>query len=82
MEEKKSMLHDKDLPMHLWAKATKIVLYVQNHNPHRLLDNKNPKEDFSGEKLEVNHLRILHTYPKGEEVQDRSFWEEGYIRRI
>ena len=24
----------------------------------------------------------VHTYPKGEKDQDRSLWEEGYIRRI
>ena len=82
MEATKAMLHDHNLPMHLWAEATRKTMYVHNRTPHRVLDNETLDQDFSGEKLEVNHLRILHTYPKGEEVQDRSFWEEGYIRRI
>ena len=45
--------------MHLWEEATRTVVYVQNHTPHRVLDNNNPKEDFSLEKPEVNNLRIF-----------------------
>ena len=78
MEVVKAMLHDQYLPMHLWAEATRTVVYVQNSTPHRLIDNKTPEEASSGEKPEVNHLRIylfpgVHTYPKGEKDQDRSF---------
>ena len=65
MEVARDMLHDQDLPMHIWAKATRIVVYVQNRTPHRLLENKTPEEVFSGKKLEVSHLRIfvvLYTY--------------------
>ena len=58
MEVEKSMLHDQDIPMQLWTDAIRTIVYVQNYTPYRLLDNKNPEEDFSGEKLEVNHLRI------------------------
>ena len=55
MEAVKAMIHDQDLPMHLWAEATGIVVYVQN----QVIGNKTPKEVFSGEKLEVSHLRIF-----------------------
>ena len=34
-------------------------MYVKNHTPHQLLDNKTLEEAFSGEKVEVNHLRIF-----------------------
>jgi hypothetical protein len=34
-------------------------VYVQNKSPHKVLENKTRKEMFSGEKLEVNHLRIF-----------------------
>ena len=34
MEAMKAMLHDQDLPMHLWAKVARTVVYVQNHTPH------------------------------------------------
>ena len=35
----KSMLLDQDIPMHLWAEATRTTMYVHNHNPHRVLGN-------------------------------------------
>ena len=47
------------LPMHLWVEAARTTVYVQNHTPHRVLENKNPKEVFSGKKPEVSHLRIF-----------------------
>ena len=59
MEDAKAMLHDQDLPMHLWAEAARIVVYVQNRTLHRVLENKTPEEVFSGKKLEVSHLRIF-----------------------
>ena len=45
--------------MHLWAEATRTAVYVQNCTPHRVLENKTPKEVFSGKKREVSHLRIF-----------------------
>ena len=59
MEAARAMLHDQYLPMHIWAKAAKTTVYVQNHTPHRVLENKNPKEVFSGKRPEVSHLRIF-----------------------
>ena len=50
MEAARAMLHDRDLPMCLWAKKERIVLYVQNRTPHRLLDNKTPEENLFGAK--------------------------------
>ena len=35
------------------------MVYVQNHTPHRVLENKTPEEVFFGKKLEVSHLRIF-----------------------
>ena len=49
MEATRAMLHDQDLPMHLWAKVARTVMYVQNRTPHRILDNKTPEETFSEE---------------------------------
>ena len=42
MEAMKAMLHDQDIPMHLWVDAIRIAMYVQNHTPHRVLDNNTP----------------------------------------
>ena len=59
MEVARAMLHDQDIPMHLWAEAVKIVVNVQNCTPHRVLENKTPEEVFSGKKPEVSHFRIF-----------------------
>jgi hypothetical protein len=56
------MIHDQNLPMHLWAEASNTVVYVQNIIPHKILGNKTPKEVFIGKKLKVSHLRIF-SYP-------------------
>ena len=59
MEAARAMLHDQDLPMHLWVEAARTAVYVHNHTPHRVLENKKPKEVFSSKKLEFIHLKIF-----------------------
>ena len=64
MEAARAMLHDQDLPMHIWAEAARTSVYLHNHTKHRVLENKTPEEIFSGKKLEVIHLKIFgcHVY--------------------
>ena len=50
MEATKAMLHDQDLPMHLWAEVARTTIYVQNRTPHLVLENKTPEEAFSEKK--------------------------------
>ena len=73
MEATREMLHDQDFPMHLWAEAISTIVYVQNHTPHRVLDNKTSKEDFLVKTIsqpsENIWLSSVHTYPKGENNQ-------------
>jgi transposase InsO family protein len=59
MEAMKTMIHDQDLPMHLWAEATKTTIYVQNRLSHNALGFKTPEEMFSGKKPDVSHLKIF-----------------------
>ena len=33
MEAARAMLHDQDIPIHLWAKAARTTVYVQNRTP-------------------------------------------------
>ena len=82
-EATKAILHDQDLPMHIWAEAARTTVYVQNRTPHRVLKTKNPEEVFSRKKPKFSHLRIFgcHVYihiPK-EENKIRSFRKKGYI---
>jgi transposase InsO family protein len=48
MEAVKTMIHDQDLPMHLWEEATRTTVYVQNKLSHSALGFKTPEEMFSG----------------------------------
>ena len=59
MEAARAMLHDQDMPMHLWPGSSRTAVYVQSRTPHRVLKNNTPKEVFSGKKPEVIHLRIF-----------------------
>jgi hypothetical protein len=59
MEAVKAMIHDQDLSIYLWAEATRTAVYVQNISPHKVLENKTPKEVFSGKVPKVSHLRIF-----------------------
>ena len=59
MEAARAMLHDQDLPMHLWVEAAISAVYVQNRTPHIVLENKTPEEVISSKKPEVIHLRIF-----------------------
>jgi hypothetical protein len=59
MEVVKTMIHDQDLPMCLWAEAARTAVYVQNQLSHSALGFKTPEEMFSGKKSEVSHLKIF-----------------------
>jgi hypothetical protein len=55
----KTMIHDQDLPMCLWAEAAMAVVYVQNRLSHSALGLKTPEEMFTEKKLEVSYLKIF-----------------------
>jgi transposase InsO family protein len=46
----RDMLHDKGLPLFLWAEACYPVVYLQNKSPHRAVGSTNPEENFFGKK--------------------------------
>jgi hypothetical protein len=51
MEAMNTLIHDQDLPMHLWDEATRIVVYIQNRLSHSALGFKTPEEMFFEKKL-------------------------------
>jgi hypothetical protein len=59
MEAVKAMIHDQDIPMHLWEDTTNTVVYMHTIIPHKLIENKTLEEIVSREKLKVKHLRIF-----------------------
>jgi hypothetical protein len=50
MEAVKTMIHDQDLPMCLWAEAVMVVVYAHNQFSHSALGLKTPEEMFTGKK--------------------------------
>ena len=54
-----ALIHDQDIPMHLWDEAIRTPQYVQNIIPYSALRFKTPEEMFTGNKLEVCHLNIF-----------------------
>jgi hypothetical protein len=44
MEAMNIMIHDQDLPMHLWEEEENTTLYMQNKSAHKVLENKKPEE--------------------------------------
>ena len=59
MEAVKTMIHDQDLPMHLWAEATRTTIYVQKRLSHSALGFKTPEDMYIGKKPKVTHLKIF-----------------------
>jgi hypothetical protein len=55
----KTMVHNQDLPMHLWAEATRTTVYVHNILSCSSLGFKTYEEMFSIKKPEVSHLKIF-----------------------
>ena len=59
MEAVKTMIHDQDLPMHLWAEATTKTVYVHNRLSHNYLGFQTLVEMYIGEKPELSHIKIF-----------------------
>ena len=50
-----------DLPLSLWAEATRTAVYIQNRSPHAILGEKTPEEVFTKKKPAVEYIRIFGT---------------------
>jgi len=59
VEAAKAMIHDQNQPMHLWSKASKTIVFVQNKSPHKILGNMTLEEAFTGKKPDLSKLRIF-----------------------
>ena len=58
----RAMLHDRGLPLHLWAKAYNTSVFVQNHSPGWILGISTPEEAFSSKKPTVSYFKIFGSY--------------------
>ena len=55
----RAMLHDQGLPLHLWAEACNITVYLHNRSPHHILGMKTSEEAFSNKRPDVGHFKIF-----------------------
>jgi hypothetical protein len=84
MEAVKAMIHNQDLPMHLWAEATKTTMYVQNRSPHKVLENKTPEEDVfrreaKSQPLQNIWMPCICSHPQGKEDKVGPLRTKGHI---
>jgi hypothetical protein len=54
-----ALMNGQVLSMYLWGEAAMTTIYIQNISPHRILKDMTPEEAFSGNKPDVEHLRIF-----------------------
>jgi hypothetical protein len=59
MEAIMTMIHDQDLPMHLWVEASRTTICVKNKLSHSALGCKTSGEMFTEKKPKVSHLKIF-----------------------
>ena len=55
----RSMLKTKNLPKKLWVEAVSTSVYLLNRCPTKRLEDKTPKEVWSGARPNVSHLKIF-----------------------
>jgi hypothetical protein len=58
IEATRKMIHDQGLPLFLWAKASRTIVYIQNRSPHTVLGKLTPDEVFTSTRSDVSHFRI------------------------
>ena len=58
-EMENCMLEANNLNPKIWDKAINCVTYVQNIDPHKEVDGKNPFEAWSGHKPNVSHFMFF-----------------------
>jgi len=53
------MLNEKNLPNYFWAEVVATVVYIMNRTPTATVHGMTPEEKFTGNKLDVSHLRVF-----------------------
>jgi hypothetical protein len=59
MERARAMLLDAELDKKYWAEAARAAIYLKNRSPTKALKQVTPEEAWTGEKVDISHLRII-----------------------
>jgi len=60
----RTMLKEKSLPKKFWKEAVVCTAYLLNRYPTKSVKNMATQEAWSGEKLDVEHLRVFGSIPE------------------
>lgn len=53
------MLPDAGLNIRYWGYAAKTAVYLRNRSPSKAIKGKSPEEIWSGERVDLSHLRVF-----------------------
>ena len=59
VEAVRSMFIDANVPQKFWVEALQTAVYVRNRSPSKAVSGKTPYEAWTGERPNVDHLRIF-----------------------
>lgn len=59
VEKARALLFEAGLPKSFWAEAVNTAIYLKNRSPTAALKNALPEEVWSGQKIDLSHLRIF-----------------------
>jgi len=58
-EVARALMADKNMPHHYWAEAIATVVYIMNRTPITTMHGMIPKEEYSGKKPDLSHLKVF-----------------------
>lgn len=59
VENARSMLYTKDLPLELWAEAVNTAVYLLNRTPTKQVKSSTPFEKWTGRKPNLQHVKVF-----------------------
>ncbi|CAB0009968.1 unnamed protein product [Nesidiocoris tenuis] len=58
VEKDRCLMREAHCSNTLWAKAVNTATYLYNRNPHKAVPGKTPEEVWSGQKVNLSHLKV------------------------
>ncbi|XP_039313822.1 uncharacterized protein LOC105196674 isoform X3 [Solenopsis invicta] len=59
VEKARCMMQDADSNEKMWAEAVNTAVYLKNRSPHKAVKGKTPQEIWTGEKVDLSHLKVF-----------------------
>lgn len=59
VEKARTLLQDAGCEKRMWAESINAAVYLKNRSPHKAVKDKTPEEVWTGEKVNLGHLRVF-----------------------